>query len=185
MIKTRHLFIIIIVFLTAFSCSNPNKSYIKKISMLQQEVNDMKDETKKMDINFFREKYSEISKNMEIVKSNMDKIDMNDTSISKYIGAYGTLWKTMGRTFKKQGALNIEERLLESEKQLKDLKHDIKHKILTNPEVIKTFIKSEQKEVERLKIKVETVVRQFKTQRERYYKLTPRTEEIIEPFKNQ
>lgn len=184
MIKLRYLFLVVFSLFIAFSCSNPNRKYIKEISTLQHSVDEMQNELEKVDLVFFREKYTEVSKNMDFIQKNMNKINMQDTAVSKYIGAYGTLQKTMSRTFRK-GASGLEGMLDECEKQLDNLKHDIKHDILKNEDMIETFVKSEKNEVERLQRKMKAISEQFSGHLKNYNKLSPRIEQIIKKVEEQ
>lgn len=154
-----------------------------EINQLQNQVDSLQNHYSEIDIEFFKEISVEIQQNMEYIQSHMDKIDMKDTTVSRYIGSYGTLWKTLSRTFKRGGA-NIETKLNESETQLSDLKHDVKNENLTNPDIIKRFLKSERNEVERLKTKMKTISKQFKSHRENYIRLQPNVNEIIESSKH-
>lgn len=176
--------IVIVGVIFISSCSNPNRELLNEINSLQKQVDSLSKAYDKIDIDFFKEINAEIQLNMEFIQSNLAKVDMKDTIVSKYVGTYGTLWKTINRTFKRGGS-SLESKLLESKKQIENLKYDVKNELVTNPEVIRVFMKSEAKEIERLKSKVKTTSEQFMGHREKYETLEPKIDEIIKNIKAQ
>lgn len=155
-----------------------------EIKELQYQVDSLQTVYSHIDVEFFKEINVEIQQNMEYVQLHFDAIDMKDTAVSKYIGAYGSLWKTLSRSMKKHGAA-LESNIAESEKQLSDLRYDVKKGIISNPEIIKHYIRSERTEVERLDRQVKQAFNQFSKHRKSYNVLQPKINELLKPLKKE
>lgn len=160
------------------SCSSAKKEYVSAIKMLEIKVDSISEVYAEIDIEYFVEIQKIVQANMIFVQGNAEVVDMDDDTVALYIGAYGSLWKTMNRTFKHGGA-SLDKDIHECKLQLSHLKHDIRKGLLTDIALITSYIRKEREAVEKTKYIVEKTVLEFGTQKRIFMKLNEKVDSIL------
>jgi len=128
---------IILMFLLLVSCnSNNGAKKISRIDSLSTILNQLKAKMKNEELSNYKLLYNTVRANNQFFKENLTTLP-NDTSFTNAFTMYGMIDKTFKRYFK--NLEKYEEEIKLSEKQLTNLKNDVKNKLLTKEEFEKYF----------------------------------------------
>ncbi len=163
----RLIYFLAIISIVAVSCNKESNADIQQIKKLEKQVDSLTRVCNSIDFNHFREMSTEANVNVEFLKNNHSNLDMQNREVAKYVGAYGAFSKSLSRTFKK-GASSLEGELELSKSQLKNLRYDIKKELISGDKVIKEYIESERKFVDRLNVLVNIVHGEFQKHEKDY-----------------
>lgn len=179
LISIKHISVIIVASIILTSCTNENKEFINQVKQLENRVDSVESVYNDLDIDELNMIYQKLTKSTEFFKSNFVLFEDEDTSVTKYIYACRNLTKRMNRSFKRGGS-DLGNKIKEQQLQLSNLKHDLKHGLLTDTAEINKFIGIEQKAVVNMANSSKTLFSQFKTEKDHYYRIKDSIDVIIE-----
>lgn len=164
------------------SCNNENNEYLLQVKQLEKKIDSVESVYNMIDLDELNFIYKKLTRSTEFFKANFVLFEDEDTSVTKYIYACRNLTKRMNRSFKRGGA-NLGETINERQKQLSNLKYDLKHNLITDTIEIARFIELEQEAVINLISSSNVIISQFNTEQEHYYQIKDSVNAIIERTK--
>jgi len=146
--KVPIIFGTLIVFF--FSCENPFEKEIVQVESMQIQLNECEEMVAPLDANKVREMYNEYGKIMAVIKK---KYVSDSVAVDQKFGQMSNLYKGVKR-IKGFGVSkeNILEEIAFSKTQLENLKDDLVHKDIENPDTIKSYILLEHDALTEIKV---------------------------------
>lgn len=157
------------------------KVKLEKIDSLLTQVDSLNLELNKVKIDSLKEVYSIVRSNILFFKTKNINFPENKNLMKDY-GSYGLVGKNLKRLL---GSYNLMKENVEySQKQLKNLRHDIKNKILVNSDSINKYINDEAKAITDIKAELSPKVQLLNKQLPFYNKIHKSVEDFKKSLTN-
>jgi len=142
----KNILIALIITISLVACNNQNKVNLTDLKQVEIKLDSAHKFFQTLQIVEFYQLKSEMDSTLMFVKDHEDVLAKIDANYINYFGPYSSSAKAISRVFKKR-IKEIETNLKLADKQIEDLKYDLKNNLITDSDSIKHFIAQEQNAV--------------------------------------
>jgi len=168
-----------LVLLISACKDNQTRLNLTQVKQLQHSRDSIEKVYNSIEFTKFHEIEKKIIQNVSYVSKHMELFDVHDTLFANYYGSYAATGKAISRLFRKR-MNGIEPSLEYSERQLKNLKHDIGTGVIGSQDTIQIYLRSEKRVLDGLITDISDIHELFDQELIAYKKTNVKVQQLLD-----